>query len=61
MKKKDFLCKRTLTTAFPIPGIDPIVKITNFTYTVNAEGRLATSVETDETHTTNYTFIWEEL
>ena len=50
-----------MTTTLPIPGMEPVVMPYSYTYTVNAEGRLATCAETDETHTTNYTFIWEEL
>ena len=55
--------KRTMTTALPVPGMAPIVIISNYTYTVNAEGRLATSLKTDETNgdTTQHTFIWKEL
>ena len=54
--------QKTLTTALPIPGMAPIIITTNYTYTVDAEGRLATSVATDETNgdTTSYTFNWEE-
>lgn len=54
--------KETITTALSIPGMDPLVITTNYTYTVNAEGRLATCVETGgaDDHTTNYTFNWEE-
>ena len=54
--------KKTFTTSLPIPGMPPIVRISNYTYTVNADGRLASCVEIDETddNTTNYTFNWEE-
>lgn len=54
--------QKTLTTTFPIPGMDPHVVTTNFTYTVNADGRLATCVETGgaDNRTTNYNFNWEE-
>ena len=55
--------KRTLTTAFPIPGMPPIVITTNYTYTVDAEGHLASSEETTDTNDNNitkYTFNWEE-
>ena len=54
--------KRTMTITLPIPGMEPVVTPSSFTYTVNAEGRLATCVETDETNgdITKYTFIWEE-
>lgn len=55
--------QRTLTTSFPIPGIPPIVVTNNYTYTVNAEGRLATCLETKEETgvSISYSFIWEEL
>ena len=54
--------QETITTAIPIPGMDPLVVTTNYTYTINADGRLATCVETGGANdeTTNYTFIWEE-
>ena len=54
--------QRTLTTTLPIPGMDPIIVITNYTYTVDAEGRLATSEETKENEddTTIYILNWEE-
>ena len=54
--------QETITTTLPIPGMDPIVVTTNYTYTVNTEGRLATCVETGGANdqATNYTFNWEE-
>ena len=54
--------KRTMTTTLPIPGMDPFVWTNNYAYTLNAEGRLATLVDTGDSHgeTTSYTFIWEE-
>lgn len=54
--------KRTLTTTFPIPGMPPVVLINNYTYTLNAEGRLATFEDINESNnsTTSYTLIWEE-
>jgi hypothetical protein len=54
--------QETITTTLPVPGTDPLVMITNYTYTVNADGRLATCVETGgaDDRTANYTFNWEE-
>ena len=54
--------QKTMTTSLAIPGVPPIIKTSNYTYTVDAEGRLATSMETDGTtgSITQYTFIWEE-
>lgn len=54
--------KRTLTTTFPFPGMPPIVINNNYTYTLDAEGRLATFEDTNESNnsTTSYTLIWEE-
>lgn len=54
--------QETITTTIPIPGMAPLVVTTNYTYTVNTEGRLTTCVETGgaDDHTTNYTFNWEE-
>ena len=51
-----------ITTTIPIPGMAPIVETINYTYTVNADGRLATCLETGGTdnRTTNYIFNWEE-
>lgn len=49
--------KETFTSALPIPGMDPIVKVTEYTYTTDAEGRLATY---EANGTTRYTFNWEE-
>lgn len=51
--------QRTVTTTLPVPGMDPLVVTATFNYTVNAEGRLATCVETSGS--TSYTFIWEDL
>ena len=52
--------KRTVTTAFPVPGMAPIVKVFDYTYTTNAEGRLATCEDSSDNGTTKYTFNWEE-
>ena len=54
--------QKTVTTSLSIPGVPPVIKTSNYTYTVDDEGRLATSVETDGTtgNTTHYTFNWEE-
>lgn len=54
--------QKTVTTSLSIPGMPPVIKTSNFTYTVDAEGRLATCVETDASNgsTTHYTFNWEE-
>lgn len=52
--------KRTLTSNFPFPGMDPIVKVFNYTYTTNAEGRLATYESNSENGIVKYTFNWEE-
>ena len=53
----------TITTSIPIPGFSPLVVTSNYIYTVDAEGRLATCVGTssNEEDTSNYTFNWEEL
>lgn len=51
--------KRTLTTTLSIPGMNPVVKVFDYTYTTDAEGRLATYEETG-TRTVRYTFNWEE-
>lgn len=52
--------KRTVTTALPIPGMDPMVKVFDYTYTTDAEGRLATYESNSDNGTTRYTFNWEE-
>ena len=54
--------KRTMTVALPIPGMSPYVYTNNYAYTLNAEGRLATVEDMNESsnETTTYTLIWEE-
>ena len=54
--------KRTMTTSLPIPGMDPIIMTSTYTYTVDADGHLATSMETKESNgdITQHTFNWEE-
>jgi len=54
--------KRTNTVEFPIPGMPPYVTVDTYTYTLNAEGRLATMEAVMETpdEAPTYTFIWEE-
>lgn len=51
--------KKTLTTN--VPGLDPIVRVVSYAYTVDQD-RLATCGETNEftNETTHFTFRWEE-
>ena len=54
--------KRTMTITLPLPGMPPYVYTNNYTYTLNAEGRLATIKDTNDSsnETATYTLIWEE-
>ena len=56
--------KSTFTTHIQIPGMSHIVKVSDNTYTVDANGRLATIQEIATSiapnTTVNYSFIWEE-
>ena len=54
--------KRTLTTGIPIPGMPLFIETTNYTYTIDAEGRLATSTEIREGYEDSafYIYNWEE-
>lgn len=54
--------KRTMTATLSIPGMPPYVTINNYSYTLNAEGRLATFTDTNDANDrkVSYTFIWEE-